>query len=91
MHPRASRDELGEPHGERLPIRITAAPVDSRANAHLIKFLAELFCVPKAMITLVSGATSRDKRIRIHAPRRLPPGIASPAQADTVAYAKRTQ
>ena len=76
IQPRASRDELAGPHGDRLKLRITAPPGDGRANAHLIAFLAEVCGVPKAQVTLISGETGRDKRVRIQRPRRLPPGIA---------------
>lgn len=82
IQPRARCDELAGLHGDRLKLRITAPPVDGRANAHLIAFLAELCDVPKARVTLVSGETGRDKRVRIHKPYRLPPGIPpKPAKA----------
>lgn len=76
--PRASRDALGEVLGERIKLRITAPPVDGRANAHLIDFLARLFDVPRSQVTLLSGESCRDKRLRVHAPRRLPAQIHRP-------------
>lgn len=75
VQPRASRDELAEAMGDRLKIRITAPPAEGQANAHLVKFLARLFKVPQANVELLSGATGRDKRLRIRAPQQLPPGI----------------
>lgn len=74
VQPKASRDQLAEIQGDRLRIRITAPPVDGKANKHLIAFLAKLFRVPKSAITLVAGETGREKRVRIHAPRQLPEG-----------------
>jgi uncharacterized protein (TIGR00251 family) len=50
---------------DALLVRIAAAPVDGAANDTLIAFLSELFKRPKRDITLVSGHTSRDKRIAI--------------------------
>jgi uncharacterized protein (TIGR00251 family) len=85
IQPRASQDTFADLQGERLRIRITAPPVDGKANTHLCRFLAEAFQVPKSSITLVAGATSRDKRLRIQAPRRLPAGIAPPPDGDAVA------
>jgi uncharacterized protein (TIGR00251 family) len=82
VQPRASRDELAETQGERLRVRITAPPVDGKANVHLCKFLADIFRVPPAMITLLGGETGRDKCVRIHAPRRLLPGIDPPPGAE---------
>lgn len=76
IQPRASRDELAGPHGDRLKVRITAPPVDGKANEHLIRFLARCFGVPKSNITLLSGETGRDKRISIAHPTTLPPLIA---------------
>lgn len=78
VQPRASRDELGEVLEGYLKVRITAPPVDGKANAHLVRFLAEVFRVAKSRITLLDGETSREKRLRIESPRSLPPPIASP-------------
>ncbi len=72
VQPRASRDEIVGPHGDSLKVRITAPPVDGRANAHLIKYLAKAFGVPRARVTLLAGESGRDKRLRIDAPGRLP-------------------
>ena len=73
--PRASRDEWAGLQEDRFRVRITAPPVDGQANAHLRAFLAELFGVAKSQVTLLSGETGRDKRWRIAAPKRQPPGI----------------
>ncbi|MEW5754933.1 MAG: DUF167 family protein [Pseudomonadota bacterium] len=73
--PRASRDEVMGAHGDCWRIRITAPPVDGAANAHLIKFLARLFQVSPAQVTLEGGDTARIKRFRIQSPAVLPEGI----------------
>ena len=52
-------------HGEALKIRLAAPPVDGKANDCLIAFLAATLDVPKSRVELVSGATSRAKRIRV--------------------------
>ena len=75
VQPRASRDEIVGWQDERLKIRITAPPVDGKANSHLVKFLAKAFGVAKRDIELLSGETGREKRFRIHAPKRLPDAI----------------
>lgn len=72
VQPKASRDELAEPLGDALKVRITAPPVDGKANAHLIAFLAKTFGVAKGAVILESGDTGRSKRLRIRKPRRLP-------------------
>lgn len=75
VQPRASRDEFGPPLGERLKVRITAPPVEGKANAHLIRFLAKAFGVPRSAVALVNGAGSRSKSFRIKAPSRFPPAV----------------
>jgi len=78
VQPRARRDELGEVLGDARKVRITAPPVDGKANAHLIRFLADSCGVPQARVTLLAGAQNRSKRLRIDEPRRLPDGVARP-------------
>lgn len=75
VQPRASRDEWAGLQDDRFRVRLTAPPVDGQANAHLREFLAEQFGVAKSQVTLLAGETGRDKRLRISAPKRLPPGI----------------
>jgi len=75
IQPRAAADTIDGTHGERLKIRLTAPPVDGKANSHLIKFLAEHFGVPPRQVLLLSGENSRAKRVRIQRPRRIPAGI----------------
>lgn len=75
VQPRASRDEFVEPMGDRLKVRITAPPVDGKANAHLIKFLAKAFGVPRSSVKIVRGETGREKTVAIENPRRLPDEI----------------
>jgi uncharacterized protein (TIGR00251 family) len=76
VQPRASRDEIVGPHGDCIKVRITAPPVEGRANTHLTEFLAAGFGVPKSQVALVSGTGTRRKRLRIRAPRRLPEVLA---------------
>lgn len=63
--PRARRTELaGERAGEIL-IRLSAPPVDGAANQELIAFLSARLGCAKRDITLISGETSRSKRVAI--------------------------
>ncbi len=65
VQPRASRSEIAGTFGQRLRIRLQAPPVDGRANAALVEFLAETFGVPRAAVTIEHGLSGRDKRVRI--------------------------
>ncbi len=78
VQPRARRDELVGLHGDRLKVRITAPPVEGRANDHLVRFLAGLFGVPRRQVELLGGESGRDKRCRIRAPARVPAPIRRP-------------
>lgn len=75
VQPRAKRDELAGPLGDRLKVRITAPPVDGKANDHLLGFIAELCGVTLARVSVTQGLSSRDKTLRIEAPVRLPDGV----------------
>lgn len=72
LQPRASRDELVGWHERGLKIRLKASPVDGAANRHLLKFLARLFKVPVANISLLHGQTGRQKTLAIHKPVFVP-------------------
>jgi len=76
VQPGARRTEVSGTHGEegalRLVIRLAAPPVDGKANAELLRFLAAAFGVPLRQVHLVRGATSRQKSVRIDAPTRRP-------------------
>lgn len=75
VQPRASRDEIAGILGERLKIRLTAPPVDGKANQILLKFLANLCAVNKSQVTLLSGLSGRNKRVAIVDPKQLPEGV----------------
>lgn len=75
IQPRASRDEFAGIHGDRLKLRITAAPVDGAANARLIRFLARQFGVAKRDVELIHGEHGRNKTFHIKKPEKLPPDI----------------
>ncbi|MDM8349061.1 DUF167 family protein [Pseudomonas sp. sp1636] len=75
LQPKASCDEFAGLHGERLKIRLTAPPVDGKANAKLLAFLAAAFAVGKSQVSLESGQQSRQKRVRIKQPQQLPAAL----------------
>jgi len=76
VQPRAARDEL-KLDGERLRVRLTAPPVDGAANEHLRRVLAAAFGVAPSRVTLVRGATSREKLVRVAAPATIPAALAA--------------
>ena len=72
LQPKARADEIVGLHGDALKIRITAPPVDGKANQHLLQFLAKLFRVRQQDVELLSGDTSRAKRVAIENVTELP-------------------
>ncbi|WP_372740363.1 DUF167 family protein [Neptunomonas sp.] len=72
IQPKSSRDEIVGLHADSVKIRITAPPVDGKANAHLIKFLAKAFGVSRSAISIASGETGRKKVVRIEDPDKIP-------------------
>lgn len=81
LQPAARSDEFAGLHGDRLKIRLTAPPVEGKANAYLMAFLAKAFGVSKSQVSLISGELNRQKRVRVNAPKKLPelPDLARPA------------
>ncbi|MCX5874740.1 MAG: DUF167 family protein [Deltaproteobacteria bacterium] len=63
VQPKASRTRIVGLHGDAVKIGITSPPVDGKANAAVIQFIAKLFKIPRAAVTLASGEASRDKRL----------------------------
>jgi uncharacterized protein len=79
VQPGARRTAIVGPHGDRLKIAVSSPPADGRANTALMEFLAERLAVPKSCLRLVSGASSREKRVAIDA--RLPASTVAAALA----------
>jgi uncharacterized protein (TIGR00251 family) len=72
VQPGASRTEVAGLHGDALRIRLAAPPVDGKANAELLRFLADAFAVPRRQVSLLRGETSRQKVVRVEAPMQRP-------------------
>jgi uncharacterized protein len=63
--PRASRDAIEGEHQGALKVRLTAPPVDDRANEALRRLLAERLNVPVSAVRIVAGEKSRTKRVAV--------------------------
>jgi uncharacterized protein (TIGR00251 family) len=63
--PRASKAGVAGTRDHAILVRIAAAPVDGAANAELIETLARALDLPRRSITITSGTTSRNKRVRV--------------------------
>ena len=65
IQPAARKTEVAGLHGDALKIRLAAPPVDGKANAALLEFVAERLGLPRSAVQLKSGQTSRRKVLEI--------------------------
>jgi uncharacterized protein len=65
VQPRASCNRIAGLHVDALKVSLTAPPVDGAANQACLKFLAKSLQLPRSSLEILSGHTSRTKRILI--------------------------
>jgi uncharacterized protein len=65
VHPGAKNNAINGELGDALKVALATPPVDGRANAACVEFLAKLLNVPRFSVTIASGRTSRNKVIRV--------------------------
>ncbi len=68
IQPGAKKTEVCGLHGDALKIRLAAPPVDGKANAALLAFVADRLGLPKSAVSLKSGQTSRRKVVEVAEP-----------------------
>lgn len=67
--PRASRERFGPIHGDRIKVSVTSPPVDGAANQAIVKLIAKTLGIAKAEVEVVTGLSSRRKRVRVQGVR----------------------
>jgi uncharacterized protein len=65
VQPRARRDEIAGIRGDALIVRVTAPPVEGRANTAVCRLLAKRLGVASGSVAVVRGAGSRTKLVEI--------------------------
>ncbi len=65
LTPRSSRNEVQGLKDGVFRVKVTAPPVEGKANQALITFLSKALGVPKGSLDIVSGVKSRDKKVRV--------------------------
>jgi uncharacterized protein (TIGR00251 family) len=65
LQPRSSRDGIDGLHGDALKVKVTAPPVEGKANKAVKKLLAEVLKLSPSQIEIVAGERSREKLLRI--------------------------
>lgn len=62
ISPNASKNEIIKTD-EMVKVKVTAQPIENKANKALIEFLSKKFKVPKSSIEIIKGETSKEKTI----------------------------
>jgi uncharacterized protein len=65
VKPGSARTAIGGRHGDALVVSVTARAVDGKATEAALRAVAEAFDVRRRDVSLVTGATSRDKVVEI--------------------------
>ena len=65
IQPGTKKTAVAGRHGDALKIRLAAPPVDGKANAALLEFIADALGLPKAAVKLKSGQASRRKVVEV--------------------------
>jgi uncharacterized protein len=65
VSPGASRSAVVGRHGAGWKIRVAAAPEDGKANAAVVRLLAETVGVPARDVSILAGHASRDKTVEL--------------------------
>ena len=78
VQPRASNNALIGIHGQQIKVRLTAPPIEGKANQQLMKLLAQWFKVSVSQVSLAQGESSKRKIVHIKQPKILPDCIKTP-------------
>ena len=65
LHPKSAKNEILGPFRDGIKVKITAPPVEGKANEGLIRFLAKQWGIPASHIEVVRGHHSREKTLKI--------------------------
>ncbi len=65
IRPNAARTKIDGLYGDRIKIRVAAAPEKGKANRELISLISEITGVAKKKIRIISGAASNYKKIQV--------------------------
>jgi uncharacterized protein (TIGR00251 family) len=68
LQPKASKNEVVGPYRDGIKVKVTAPPVEGKANETLIRLLAKEFGTSPSCIKIIKGPHSREKTLRISGP-----------------------
>jgi uncharacterized protein (TIGR00251 family) len=65
LQPKSSKNEMVGPYRDGIKVKVTAPPIEGKANEALIRLLAKEFGIPISCIEVIRGHHSREKTLRI--------------------------
>lgn len=64
ISPNASKNQIML-SDDMIKVKVTAQPIENKANKALVEFLSKYLKVPKTSISIAKGETSKDKTLHI--------------------------
>jgi len=65
LQPKSYKNEVVGPYRDGIKVKVTAPPIEGKANEALIRFLTKEFGIPLSSMTIFKGLRSREKTLRI--------------------------
>lgn len=65
LQPKSSKNEVVGSFRDGIKVKVTATPIEGKANEALIRFLAKEFRIPPSSIEILKGHHSREKTLKI--------------------------
>jgi len=65
LQPKSSQNEIVGPYRNGIKVKVTAPPIEGKANEALVRFLAKEFRISPSCIEIIRGLHSREKTLRI--------------------------
>ena len=65
LQPKSSKNEVVGPYRDGIKIKVTASPIEGKANETLVQFLAKEFGISSSDIEIIKGHHSRQKTLKI--------------------------
>lgn len=75
VQPGAKQTTVAGLHGDALKIRLSAPPIEGRANEALLRFIADFFKVTLRDVELKQGGQSRHKRVEVRGSQIIPDSL----------------
>jgi len=65
LQPKSSRNEIVGPYRDGIKVKVTAPPVEGKANEALLRLLAKAWRIAPSQIEIVRGHQAREKTLRV--------------------------